>query len=346
MDIDEPEPEIAAPVKTLGKRDQPGAASLPWVEKYRPSSLDELISHDAIITTLNKLIESGSLPHLLFYGPPGTGKTSTILAVARKMNGPHYQNLILELNASDDRKIDTVRDQIKEFASTKMIFEKGLKLVILDEADAMTNDAQAALRRVIEKYASNTRFCLICNHVGKIIPAIQSRCTRFRFSPLSDDQVRGRLDLIIKAEKITVTDDGRKALLRLARGDMRKVLNVLQATSMAYDEVNEDNVYLCTGNPLPRDVKQILEWMLNEDMTPALQKIMALKVDRGMALQDVLRDVNTTLGAMRLHDAVLIELYDKLAEIEHRLAGGASEKLQLAAVVAVFQRAREMIAGD
>ena len=155
--------------------DENTSSTLPWVEKYRPKDLNELIAHEEIISVLNKLIESNKLPHLLFHGPPGTGKTSTIKACAKKMFGEHISSMVLELNASDDRGIDVVREQIKEFAGTKKLFSTGVKLVILDEADAMTQDAQAALRRVIEKYTSNTRFCLICNYVNKIMPALQSR---------------------------------------------------------------------------------------------------------------------------------------------------------------------------
>jgi len=250
------------------------------------------------------------------------------------------------LNASDDRKIAVVREEIKDFAGTRQIFDKGIKLVILDEADAMTNDAQAALRRVIEQYTKNTRFCLICNQVNKIAPAIQSRCTKFRFGPLEDKDIESRLLEIIKAEKVNATPDGIKALIRLARGDMRKVLNVLQATHMACSVVNEENVYSCTGNPLPKDIQNVLQWMLNEDFTQAFNKVRTIQTDKGLALQDIIRDIHVYLSHMELHDDVLIDLYSKLADIEYRLSKGASDKVQLGAVVGAFQVARNAITGE
>ncbi len=162
---------------------------LPFVEKFRPSSLDDIVSHTEIISTVTKFVDEKKLPHLLFHGPPGTGKTSSIIAIAKKMFGKNYKNSTLELNASDERGIDVVRNQIKSFCATQQIMSKGIKLVILDECDAITSSAQFALRRIIEKYTKTTRFCLICNYVSKIIPALQSRCTRFRFSPLSPEHV-------------------------------------------------------------------------------------------------------------------------------------------------------------
>ncbi|KAG0722760.1 Replication factor C subunit 5 [Chionoecetes opilio] len=176
--------------------------NLPWVEKYRPETLQDLISHEDIISTIERFIDTDHLPHLLLYGPPGTGKTSTILACARKLYTPkEFNSMVLELNASDDRGIGVVRERILNFASTRTIFKSGFKLVILDEADAMTNDAQNALRRVIEKFTENVRFCLICNYLSKIIPAIQSRCTRFRFGPLASEQILPRLNYVIEQEQ-------------------------------------------------------------------------------------------------------------------------------------------------
>ncbi|CAE6449621.1 unnamed protein product, partial [Rhizoctonia solani] len=175
--------------------------TLPWVEKYRPVTLSDVVSHQDITSTIERFIEKNRLPHLLFYGPPGTGKTSTIVAVARRIYGNDYKKQILELNASDDRGIEVVREQIKQFAETRTLFNKGFKLIILDEADMMTQAAQAALRRVIEQYTRNVRFCIICNYVNKITPAIQSRCTRFRFSPLPIPEVEKRVNMVIESEK-------------------------------------------------------------------------------------------------------------------------------------------------
>ncbi|KJE89505.1 replication factor C 5 [Capsaspora owczarzaki ATCC 30864] len=344
--MDESEPMDETPAVAEPSRVR-GAAStnknLPWVEKYRPSSLDELISHKDIISTIDRFITEDRVPHLLFYGPPGTGKTSTILACAKKMYGNRMQSMVLELNASDDRGIGVVREQIKEFASTRTITSSGgTKLVILDEADAMTSDAQAALRRVIEKYTRNTRFCLICNYVSKITPAIQSRCTRFRFAPLSSEQMLDRLNFVIESERVNVTDDGKAALMRLAQGDMRKVLNILQSTAMAFDTVDETSVYTCTGFPLPADIETIVQWLLNEPFTSAMANIGELKLQKGLALQDILREVHEFMARIEFPANVRIYLLKQLADIEYRLSAGTNERIQLGSLVAVFNTGRDM----
>ena len=182
------------------------------------------------------------------------------------------------MNASDDRGIGVVRNEILSFASTRTIFNRGFKLVILDEADAMTKDAQNALRRIIEKFTENTRFCLVCNYLNKLIPAIQSRCTRFRFAPLLGEQIAPRLAHVVATEKVVMTEDGKQALLTLGKGDMRRVLNILQCTAMSFEEVNEDNVYTCVGQPLSSDIRACLQWMLNEEIKVAVEKINELKV--------------------------------------------------------------------
>eukprot|EP00045_Choanoeca_perplexa_P008949 m.84492 g.84492 ORF g.84492 m.84492 type:complete len:292 (+) comp14688_c0_seq3:102-977(+) len=250
------------------------------------------MSHESIIATIQKFIAQDRLPHLLFYGPPGTGKTSTIKACAKQMYGPNYKSMVLELNASDDRGIGIVRNQIKTFASTRTVFRSGCKLIILDEADAMTNDAQAALRRVIEQYTKNTRFCLICNYVSKILPALQSRCTRFRFAPLQLSELQEQVERVVKAEGLTLTDDGMSALTRLADGDMRKALNILQSTSMAFDTLDARSVYTCTATPQPEDIQSIMSWMLEKSIAESYHLIMAIKTDQGLALQDILKGIH------------------------------------------------------
>eukprot|EP00842_Homolaphlyctis_polyrhiza_P004381 jgi/Hompol1/4944/HPOL_000464-RA len=342
MDVDEV-PLLRAPNrKGKGKEKETALTdssldTLPWVEKYRPAQLDDLISHKDIISTIVRFIDENKLPHLLFYGPPGTGKTSTILACARRLYGDRFRSMILELNASDDRGIDVVREQIKTFASTKKLFSSGFKLIILDEADAMTQAAQNALRRVIEQYTKNVRFCIICNYVGKIIPALQSRCTRFRFAPLEQPQINHRLDHVIQNEQIVIDQKGRDAVLRLSMGDMRRALNILQAVHTGYAEATEANIYACTGAPLPSDIDQIIAWLFNLDFSTAYQSIKLLKTEKGLALVDMLGELTLSLSSMDLPRAARIFLLDRLADIEAHVGAGGNEDIQLAATVGAFR---------
>ncbi|KAG1860699.1 P-loop containing nucleoside triphosphate hydrolase protein [Suillus subalutaceus] len=318
--------------------------NLPWVEKYRPVTLDDVVSHKDITTTIVKFIDKNRLPHLLFYGPPGTGKTSTILAVARRIYGAEYKKQILELNASDDRGIDVVREQIKQFAETRTLFSKGFKLIILDEADMMTQQAQAALRRVIEQYTKNVRFCIICNYVNKIAPAIQSRCTRFRFSPLPIAEVEKRVNCVVEAEKVNLTQDGKKALLKLSKGDMRRALNVLQACHAAYSSIGETEIYNCTGNPHPSDIETIVNSMLSDEFTTSYQMISAMKTERGLALQDLISGTYEYVETIEFKPQARVYLLDFLATTEHRLSTGGSEKMQLSALLGAFKNAVELSA--
>lgn len=320
---------------------QEQVASLPWVEKYRPKEMAELVSHEEIISTITRLIDAGNLPHLMLYGPPGTGKTSTILACAHKMYGKSFPSMVLELNASDERGIDVVREQIKEFASTRQMFTSAPKLIILDEADAMTNPAQFALRRVIEKYTRNARFCIICNYASKIIPALQSRCTRFRFAPLTDAQALERLQVVATAEQVVSTPEGLNACVTLGEGDMRKSINILQSTHMAMGEVSAANVYQVTGCPAPEDVEQLLAWLLQEEFGSALRLAWEAMCAKGLALTDVVTKLSEFVSLMDSPDPLAkARLVASLADVEHRLSVGTNEKMQLAGMVGLFQQAR------
>jgi len=315
---------------------------LPWVEKYRPSKLDDLISHAEIIGTIQKFIDSSQLPHLLFYGPPGTGKTSTILAVAKQLYGnANLKKMVLELNASDDRGIKAVREKILNFASTRSLHSKGFKVIILDECDAMTKDAQNALRRVMEKYTENVRFCLICNYLGKLIPAIQSRCTRFRFAPLSRDQMMPRINHVIYAESISITRPGLDLLLNMAGGDMRRSLNILQAAHMAYDSIDDETVYKVTGRPRKRDIDQMLKWLMELELRECVKLVTKLMVDNGVALSDIITDLHDLVTLIEYPTTVKCQLLIGLGDIENRLNQGANERIQLGALCALFARAKE-----
>ena len=317
--------------------------NLPWVEKYRPETLKEMKGHEEIITVLDKLIESSKLPHLLFYGPPGTGKTSTIVACAKKMYGNNYKSMALELNASDDRGIDVVRDQIKEFAGTRKLFSTGVKLVILDEADAMTTDAQAALRRIIEKYTSNTRFCMICNYVNKIMPALQSRCTKFRFAPLKTEQITGRLDYIVDKEKVNITTKGKEAVLAQAGGDMRRVLNLLQSAHVAYPEIDEEQVYLCAGAAMPSVIERLLKSLLNDDFDKAYKNVINATNELGYALVDITTSLSERVLRLSFPPEIHAHILDKLSNVEYALSHGVNERLQIGAMVGCFVVARAML---
>lgn len=309
---------------------------------YHMEKLSKLVSF-SLTRPVTKYVDEKKLPHVLFHGPPGTGKTSTMLAIAKKMYGPHYKNNILELNASDDRGIDVVRNKIKEFCKTQQIMTRGIKLVILDECDAVTSAAQFALRRVIEKYTKTTRFCLICNYVQKIIPALQSRCTRFRFAPLESEHVSAKLRDIAIGEKIELDDDAREAVVKLSGGDMRKVLNILESASMAHDgKISIDDVYNCTGRPNPKEVATMLQSLLEDSYLDSFNKVKDIKVGRSLTLEDIVRDLHLEVmgtGLPQLHKIFIIQ---RLAEIEIRISLGCNERLQIASLVGCFQEVRHM----
>ena len=282
------------------------------------------------------------MPHLLFYGPPGTGKTSCMIAIARELYGDNYQNMTLELNASDDRGIDVVRDKIKSFCSTQQLMSRGVKLVILDECDSMTNAAQFALRRIVEKYTTNTRFCLICNYVSKIIPALQSRCTRFRFGPLTDESVLKKLNEVANYEGKNLGPKSQRAIVSLSGGDMRKVLNILESCSLAYDEISEDKVYDVTGRPSPGEIDQIYTWLKTAQFSVAFTNILELKQKRSLAADDVLRQIHQRIMVdPAFNDRQKLFIVERMSQIEYRLAQGCTDKAQIASAIGAFVEARK-----
>ncbi|KAI9856895.1 MAG: hypothetical protein M1813_008732 [Trichoglossum hirsutum] len=348
--------------------------SLPWVEKYRPNTLEDVSGHHDILATINKFVDMNRLPHLLLYGPPGTGKTSTILALARRIYGnKNMRQMVLELNASDDRGIEVVREQIKTFASTKQIFTAApkpgdqislatYKLIILDEADAMTSTAQMALRRIMERYTANTRFCVIANYTHKLSPALLSRCTRFRFSPLKEADIRVLVDRVIEQEEVKISPEAVQSLVKLSKGDMRRALNVLQAchasstpltlrgqpkpppSSIIRDTITETTVYDCIAAPHPDDIQTILETLLSTpDVTTCITTVNTLKANKGLALADILTALSEELAMLDVPAQTRIAWLEGLAEVEYRLSGGGGEMVQTGGLVGVVRNGAELM---
>ncbi|KAJ5177299.1 uncharacterized protein N7482_003176 [Penicillium canariense] len=381
MDVDAPAKDVQfssedASGKKRTAADLPIEAqdNLPWVEKYRPNTLDDVSGHQDILATINKFVEANRLPHLLLYGPPGTGKTSTILALARRIYGTtNMRQMVLELNASDDRGIDVVREQIKTFASTKQIFSMapqsadksslaGFKLIILDEADAMTSTAQMALRRIMEKYTANTRFCIIANYTHKLSPALLSRCTRFRFSPLKEADIRVLVDQVIEKENVRIQPEAVDSLVRLSKGDMRRALNVLQACYASSiplplrdapkaplpvsETITNATIYDCIAAPHPADIQEIMSTILStSDVTSCLNTVNTLKTTKGLALADILSALAEQLQQLEVPPQTRITWLEGLAEIEWRLSGGGSEAIQTGGLVGVVRNGCELM-GD
>lgn len=240
--------------------EQPASFEQPWLEKYRPQTVGDIVGNEETVGRLEVLAKQGNMPNLILSGPPGTGKTTSVLALARTLLGDAFKEGVLELNASDDRGIEVVRGRIKAFAQKKVTLPAGKhKVIILDEADAMTEGAQQALRRTMEIFSSTTRFALACNLSEKIIEPIQSRCAVLRYSKLTDQQVVKRLQEVLAMESASFNDAGLEALVFTAEGDMRQALNNAQATTAGFGFISSDNVFKVCDQPHPLVVKQMLE---------------------------------------------------------------------------------------
>lgn len=304
-----------------------------WIEKYRPESLSEVVGHETIVERLENYIEQNDLPHLLFAGPAGIGKTTCALTIAREIYGEQWQENFLELNASDERGIDVVRDRIKSFARSSF-GGYNYRIIFLDESDALTSDAQSALRRTMEQFSHNTRFVLSCNYSSKIIDPIQSRCTVFRFSPLADDAVAEQLRRIADAEEIDITDDGVDALVYAAGGDMRKAINDLQAAGVLGETVDEDAVYGIASTARPEEIEEMVRLALDGDFTAARSTLETLLTEEGIAGDDIIDQLHRSVWEYDLPEHETVQLMDRIGETDYRLTIGANERVQLEALLA------------
>jgi replication factor C small subunit len=304
-----------------------------WVEKYRPRKIDELVNQEEVKERLKPLLEKkNELPHLLFAGPPGSGKTSTALVLARELLGDLVGDYSLQLNASDERGIDAVRERVKTFASYSDRREGiPFRLVILDEADEMTRDAQTALRRIMEETSRYTRFLLICNYSSNLIEPIQSRCAIFRFKKIGQDEVTARLKKIAKAEDVKIPEKVLQAISAAVDGDLRQGINLLQAASAGGAEVTMDKVNAATGTSVKERAAEIVRVALNGDFPGARLKLVELTRVYGIPESDFLRFANEEIAkgeGEKIADAIRI-----LAEYDYRLAMGANPEVQLTALL-------------
>ncbi|MFB6133484.1 MAG: replication factor C small subunit [Halanaeroarchaeum sp.] len=304
-----------------------------WVEKYRPETLSDVVGHEDIIDRIESYVARDDLPHLLFAGPAGTGKTATATAIAKELYGDDWRENFLELNASDERGIDVVRDRIKNFARSSF-GGYNYRIIFLDEADALTSDAQSALRRTMEQFSNNTRFVLSCNYSSQIIDPIQSRCAVFRFTSLDDDAVAKRVREIADVEGIEYTDDGIDALVYAADGDMRRAINALQAASATGEVVDEDAVYTITSTARPEEIREMITSAIEGDFPGARARLDELITERGLAGGDIIDQLHRSVWDFDVDEDLAVFLMDRLGEADYRISEGANERVQLEALLA------------
>lgn len=304
-----------------------------WVEKYRPKTLDEVVGQDVVIQRLKGYVEKKNIPHLLFAGPPGTGKTATAIALARDLFGDVWRDNFIEMNASDERGIDVVRHKIKEFARTAPI-SAPFKIIFLDEADALTADAQAALRRTMEMFSKTCRFILSCNYISRIIEPIQSRCVVFKFKPVPKEAMMKRLLEICEKEGLEIEEDALEALIYISAGDFRKAINALQGAAALGERITADLIYQITATAKPEEIEKLIETAMKGNFLEAREFLDRLMVEYGMSGEDIVSQLYREILSSKLDETVKVFLIDKLGEIDFRLTEGAHERLQLSAFLA------------
>jgi len=310
-----------------------------WTEKYRPKLLREIIDQKHVVERLKSFVKENRIPHMIFAGPPGTGKTCCAIAIARELFGDNWRQNFQETNASDMRGIDVIRTRIKNFSRTKPM-EAFIKIIFLDEADALTPDAQNALRRLMEMYPE-TRFIFSCNYSSNIISPIQSRTVVFRFKALTKENVFEYMERIRKGENFKIDKDAMETLYSISEGDLRKAVNILQASSVLGKRITEDVIYEVASQAEPKEIINMISFALNGKFLDAREILKGLLLKKGISGRDIIKEISNQVYKLDISDKAKIDLVEKIGEFEFRLDQGGNEQLQLEALLAQFALYKE-----
>ncbi len=311
------------------------SASAPWTEKYRPQILDYISGQKHVVLKLKKYVETKSIPNMLFAGPPGVGKTCCAIALAKELFKDGYSQDFLELNASDERGIGVVRGAIKDFART-MALTSNFKIIFLDEADALTPEAQQALRRTMEKYTNTVRFILNANYSSKLIPPIQSRCALFKFKPLTKEDIKDRIEYIVKEEKLKIDKEAIEAINEVCEGDLRTAINLLQTAASTNNHITEKEIYIVSNSAQPQDIIHLIDACLSKDFLKARTTLETLLFDHGLSGEDIINHIYKkiiTYPENKISTNKKLKIIDKIAEFNYRLVQGANDRIQLEALI-------------
>lgn len=307
-----------------------------WTEKYRPITFSEVEGQDEIIKRIESLTKTLNIPHLLFAGPAGIGKSTLALVIVKELFKDTWKDNYLELNASDERGINVVREKVKNFARTKSLGNVSFKVIFLDEADALTPEAQQALRRTMENYASSCRFILSCNYSSKIIDPIQSRCAIFRFKFLEKKDIEKVLQKIAEQEKLTISPNSVEIIYEGSGGDCRRSINILQSTAAISPSITPDLVSTVIASTKPKDIKVVLDYALAGDFESAREKLLDVMLKESISGEDVIKAIQKEIWNMPIEPEIKVKLTEKTGETEFRIVEGSDPFIQLQALLASF----------
>ncbi|MFH1290601.1 MAG: replication factor C small subunit [Nanoarchaeota archaeon] len=307
-----------------------------WTEKYRPIKFEEMVGQQEILKRVKSLVQALNIPHLLFAGPAGTGKSTLALIIVKELFGDRWKENYLELNASDERGIDVVRQKVKDFARTKAIENIPFKVIFLDEADALTKEAQQALRRTMENYTNTCRFILSCNYSSRIIDPIQSRCVVFRFKLLEKKDIIIRINVIAQSENLNITESALDTLYESSEGDCRRAINLLQATASISPDVTQEMISMVSSSAKPADVKVVLDYALAGDFVGARDKLLDTMLKDSVAGTDIIKAIQKEVWNLQIEPSIKVKLTEKTGETEFRMIEGSDEFVQLQSLLASF----------